>query len=56
MEKNHYPNAGDVLSQIDQMMQEQQMMQQQMQAQQGMGGMENEMPVMPTGNADNPLA
>ena len=53
MEKNHYPNAGDVLSQIDQMMQEQQMMQQQMQMQ---GGMTNEMPVMPTGNADNPLA
>jgi len=51
MEKNHYPNAGDVLSQIDLMMQEQQMMQQQMQ-----GGMTNEMPVMPSGNADNPLA
>ena len=53
MEKNHYPNAGDVLSQIDLMMQEQQMMQQQMQ---GMGGMGNEMPVMPSGNADNPVA
>ena len=41
MEKNHYPNAGDVLSQIDMMMQEQQMQQQMM------GGMPNEMPVMP---------
>ncbi len=51
MEKNHYPNAGDVLSQIDLMMQEQQMMQEQMQE-----GAANEMPVMPSGNADNPIA
>ena len=42
MEKNHYPNAGDVLSQIDMMMQEQQMMQAQM------GGLPNEMPGMPS--------
>ena len=49
MEKNHYPNAGDVLSQIDLMMQEQQMMQQQME------GMANEMPAMPTGNENYPL-
>jgi len=49
MEKNHYPNAGDVLSQIDMMMQEQQMQQQMMEMQ---GGMPNEMPVMPGGNAD----
>lgn len=54
MEKNHYPNAGDVLSQIDMMMQEQQMQMQQMQMMQG--GMGNEMPVMPGGNADNPFA
>lgn len=47
MEKNHYPNAGDVLSQIDLMMQEQQ----QLQAQQ-MGGMPNEMPEM-SGGAEN---
>ena len=51
MEKNHYPNAGDVLSQIEQMLAEQQQQAQQMQAmqeaQQGMeGGMPNEMPVM----------
>ena len=47
MEKNHYPNAGDVLSQIDLMMQEQQQM---MAQQQMMGGIPNEMPVMQTGN------
>ena len=39
MEKHHYPNAGDILSQVEMM--QQQMMQQQM------GGMPNEMPVMP---------
>ena len=40
MEKNHYPNAGDVLSQIEMMLAEQQQMQAQMQQQQpqGMGG------------------
>ena len=43
MEKNHYPNAGDVLQQVEMMMAEQQQMQQQM-AQ--MEGMPNEMPVM----------
>ena len=48
MEKNHYPNAGDVLSQIDLMMQEQKMMQAQMeQMQPEMGEMTNAMPVMP---------
>lgn len=50
MEKNHYPNAGDVLSQIEMMLAEQQQMQAQMQEQQAMpgmeGGMPNEMPVM----------
>jgi len=47
MEKNHYPNAGDVLSQIEMMLSEQQQMQQQMQAQMPQeGGMPNEMPVM----------
>ena len=49
MEKNHYPNAGDVLSQIDMMMQEQQQMQQMM------GGMQNEMPEMPVGDANYPI-
>ena len=46
MEKNHYPNAGDVLSQIEMMMAEQQeqMMQQE--------EMQNEMSVMPDGNGD----
>jgi len=48
MEKNHYPNAGDVLSQIDLMMQEQQMQMQQMQNE--MGEMQNEMSAMPSGN------
>jgi predicted nucleic acid-binding Zn-ribbon protein len=43
MEKNHYPNAGDVLSQIEMLMaQQQQMAQQQM----PMEGVANEMPVM----------
>ena len=47
MEKNHYPNAGDVLSQIEMMMAEQQQQAQQMaQMQQLQGGMPNEMPVM----------
>ena len=44
MEKNHYPNAGDVLSQIDMMMQEQQMAQQM--AQTPTEGVPNEMPIM----------
>ena len=47
MEKNHYPNAGDVLSQIEMMLAEQQQM-----AQMPMEGAPNEMPVMPTGNED----
>ena len=45
MEKNHYPNAGDVLSQIEMMIAEQQQMQAQQAAMQ-QGGMPNEMPVM----------
>lgn len=47
MEKNHYPNAGDVLSQIEMMLAEQQ--QAMMQEQQAMmpEGEPNEMPVMP---------
>jgi hypothetical protein len=52
MEKNHYPNAGDVLSQIEMMLAEQQ---QQAQMMQEMGDMTNEMPVMPSGNENNPL-
>lgn len=52
MEKNHYPNAGDVLSQIEMMLAEQQ---QQAQMMQEMGDMTNEMPAMPSGDADNPL-
>lgn len=47
MEKNHYPNAGDVLAQVEMMLQEQQMMQQQMAQQMpAEGGMPNDMPVM----------
>ena len=46
MEKNHYPNAGDVLSQIEMMLAEQQEQAQMMQQMQGQGGMTNEMPVM----------
>lgn len=47
MEKNHYPNAGDILSQIEMMIHEQQMMQQQAAMMPQMGA-PNEMPVMPT--------
>ncbi len=47
MEKNHYPNAGDVLSQIDMMMQEQQMMQAQMPQE-----VPNGMPDMQGGNGN----
>ena len=53
MEKNHYPNAGDVLEQVDEMMQEQKMQEQMMQQQ---GGMMNEMTGMPTGVANSPIA
>lgn len=55
MEKNHYPNAGDVLQQVEMMMAEQQQM---MQAQQAlpMEGMNNEMPVMPGGIENLPIA
>lgn len=42
MEKNHYPNAGDVLQQVEMMMAEQQQMMAQMPAE----GVPNEMPVM----------
>jgi hypothetical protein len=52
MEKNHYPNAGDVLSQIEMMLAEQQ---QQAQMMQEMGDMTNEMPAMPSGDENNPL-
>ena len=51
MEKNHYPNAGDVLSQIEMMMAEQQQQAQMMQ-----GGIPNEMPEMPGGIENYPLA
>ena len=53
MEKNHYPNAGDVLSQIEMMLAEQQQQQQMMEQMQG--GMNNEMPVMPGGNENIPF-
>jgi len=53
MEKNHYPNAGDVLSQIEMMIAEQQ---QQAAMMPQMGGMPNEMPGLPGGNADIPIA
>jgi hypothetical protein len=46
MEKNHYPNAGDVLSQIEMMIAEQQ----QQAAMMPQMGAPNEMPVMPGGN------
>ena len=47
MEKNHYPNAGDVLQQVEMLMAEQQQQMAQMQAQMPMeGGMPNDMPVM----------
>ena len=48
MEKHHYPNAGEILEQIDLMMQEQQMLQQEQEQmmQEQQGGMPNEMPVM----------
>jgi len=52
MEKHHYPNAGDILSQVEMMIREQQMQQQMMQE---MGGIPNEMPVMPGGNENSPL-
>ena len=48
MEKNHYPNAGDVLSQIEMMLAEQQ--QQMMMQQQMMEEQANAMPGMPAGN------
>ena len=54
MEKNHYPNAGDVLSQIEMMMAEQQQ-QQAMMAQMPTEGVANEMPVMPGGDANYPI-
>lgn len=50
MEKHHYPNAGDILSQIEMMIQEQQQQQMMMQ-----GGMPNEMSAMPGGNANYPV-
>ena len=53
MEKNHYPNAGDVLQQVEMMLAEQQ---QQAAMMSQMGVPENEMPVMPGGNADYPYA
>ena len=47
MEKNHYPNAGDVLSQIEMMIAQQEAQQQEMaQMPQIEGGIPNEMPVM----------
>jgi len=47
MEKNHYPNAGDVLSQIEMLMAEQQQQAQMMQQQMPMeGGIPGEMPAM----------
>jgi len=50
MEKNHYPNAGDVLSQIEMMIAEQQQQMSQI------GGMGNEMPALPVGNENTPVA
>jgi len=53
MEKNHYPNAGDVLSQIEMMLAEQQQQQQMMEQ---MGGIPNGMPEMPSADANYPVA
>ena len=55
MEKNHYPNAGDVLSQIEMMMAQQQMQQQAMAEMPMEGGLPNEMPVMPGGVENYPI-
>lgn len=52
MEKNHYPNAGDVLSQIEMMIAEQQ----QQAAQMSQMGVPNEMSALPGGVENNPLA
>lgn len=46
MEKNHYPNAGDVLRQVEMMMEQQQAMAQQMPQQMPQEGVPNEMSVM----------
>ena len=48
MEKNHYPNAGDVLQQVEMMMAEQQQQAQMMEQMQPQmeGGMPNDLPVM----------
>lgn len=54
MEKNHYPNAGDVLQQVEMMMAEQQQQAQMMEEMQG--GIPNEMPDMPSGIENMPLA
>ena len=51
MEKNHYPNAGDVLSQIEMMIAEQQ----QQAAMMPQMGAPNEMPVMSDGVTDIPI-
>ena len=48
MEKNHYPNAGDILSQIEMAIANQQ--------QQAQIGVPNEMPLMSGGDANIPLA
>jgi hypothetical protein len=54
MEKNHYPNVGDVLSQIEMMLAEQQQMMQEQQAMMP-EGVPNEMPVMSSGDENYPL-
>lgn len=53
MEKNHYPNAGDVLSQVEMMMAQQQMQSEQMAMMQE--GVPNEMPDLSGGNANYPI-
>ena len=50
MEKHHYPNAGDILSQVEMMMQEQQQA-----AMMPQMGVPNEMPAMPGGIENYPV-
>jgi hypothetical protein len=50
MEKHHYPNAGDILSQVEMMIQEQQQA-----AMMPQMGVPNEMPAMPGGIENYPV-
>ena len=60
MEKHHYPNAGDILSQIEMIQQQAQQQAQQQLQEQALtaeeGGIPNEMPAMPSGDENYPVA